>query len=168
MPKGQKPKPSAIKIAEGNRHQHARDKIKIDPVAKGRPRMPARLNPMARRIWADVEASLPDGVLTRADEGVLERYCVAYARFIDANTKVEATSMLIQTENGPARNPLLVVINNERREMNTAGSELGLSPASRARLAAPAYDPDDDPMSMLLGGFDDPATPWATTPKTKQ
>lgn len=102
-------------------------------------------------LWLDVVASLPDGILSSADDGILERYVVAWARFRDAKKRVEETGTLVKSVHGPVRNPLLIVMSQATKEMHAAGGELGLSPVSRARLAA--LDTfQDDPMAMLLGG----------------
>ena len=137
MPKGQKPKPKQIKIAEGNRRKVAIDKIPDEPKGIGVPRMPLHLSAEERKIWADIVASLPVGLLTRADELILERMAVATWRFRRTTAMIDKTGDLVQTPQGPMRNPLLVVQSTADKAMHAAGSELGLSPVARARLAAP-------------------------------
>lgn len=166
MPRGEKPKPSAIKIMEGNRSKVARDSIGEDPQGVGRPRVPSHLTADERKLWADVVASLPVGLLTLADEAVLERMAVAWARFRAANKTIASTGLMVQSPNGPVRNPLIVILNAAAKEMHAAGSELGLSPVARARLAAPNAG-DDDPMSLLLGMDNDPDGAWSTASKTR-
>lgn len=79
--KGRRPKPTAIKLAEGNRRKVATAKLTNDVKGKGAPRVPDYLSPDEARIYRDVLAALPAGLLTRADESVIERYAVAYARW---------------------------------------------------------------------------------------
>lgn len=167
MPKGQKAKPKQIKVLEGNRSKVAKAKILDEPQAKGVPRVPGHLSAVERTIWADVVRSLPVGLLTRADDGMLERYVVAWHRFREATRQIAKTGYLVQASFGPIRNPLLVVQNVAAKEMHAAGSELGLSPVARARMAAPANF-DDDPMALLLGDDMDPDGAWSTAPRTKQ
>ena len=50
--------------------------------------------------------------------------------------------------------------------MHASGSELGLSPAARARLTNFEMA-EDDPMEFLLGHEDDPASAWSTMRKAK-
>lgn len=168
MPKGQKPKPALVKQLEGNRSKIARAKLLADPRGNGVPRVPAHLSADERALWSDVVRSLPVGLLTRADEGCLERYAIAWARFREASKKITMSGLLIQSSLGPIRNPLLVVQNVAAKEMHAAGSELGLSPVSRARMAAPGSF-EDDPMELLLGMDEDETGAWSTlTTRTRQ
>lgn len=159
MPKGQKPKPTQIKIAEGNRSKVAKDQLRPDTPGLGRPRVPMHLSAEERRLWADVVRSLPPTLLTMADEAVLERFAIYWARFREAGKMIAKTGLMVQSPNGPIRNPLLVVQNACSKEMHAAGSEIGLSPVARARMAG-AGSEEDDPMELLLGGDDDGA--WMT------
>jgi P27 family predicted phage terminase small subunit len=105
--------------------------------------------------------------LTRADDAILERFAVAWAEYREVHATITRTGKLVNSPQGPIRNPLLVVRNNAAKEMHAAGSEIGLSPVARARLAAPNAV-DDDPMALLLGEDGDPNGAWSTLPKTKQ
>jgi P27 family predicted phage terminase small subunit len=164
---GRPKKPTQIKILEGNRGKFAKASLKPDARGIGRPRMPAHLIPEEQELWQDVIASLPVGLLSRADEAALERMAVAWAEFREAQQMIRKTGKLVQSPQGPVRNPLFVIRNQASREMHLAGEVLGLSPVARARLAA-SETPDDDPMALLLGPDDDPNGAWSTLPKTKQ
>jgi P27 family predicted phage terminase small subunit len=138
-----------------------------EPKGIGRPRVPLTLDADARRLWAEVVTSLPDGLLTRADESALETFAREWATYREADSKIQKTGLLVQSPQGPVRNPLLAVRNQACRNMTIIGGNLGLSPVARARLAAPNTG-DDDPMSLLLGMDGDDNGAWATAPKTKQ
>ena len=165
MPKGQKPKPKQIKVAEGNRRKVGQASIPDEPRGIGAPRVPAHLTADERRLWADIVGSLPVGLLSRADDFILERMAVATVRYREATRKIAATGILVSSPQGDIRNPLLVVQNIAAKEMHAAGSELGLSPVARARLAAPTAG-DDDPMALLLGM--DGENAWPPAPRTRQ
>ncbi|WP_307960643.1 P27 family phage terminase small subunit [Sinorhizobium medicae] len=137
MPKGEKPKSKIIKLAEGNRSNVGLHRIYDEPQGLGHPRMPPGLNELAEEMWLDTVSSLPDGVLTRADEAALEAYAVNWSVFRQAREKLDKTG-------------LLVVMNNAVKAMMSTGSELGLTPAGRARLAHPEKW-DSDPITLLLG-----------------
>ena len=168
MPKGQKPKPSVIKIAEGNRSKVALDKLGHDIKGKGHPRLPDHLSSAERRLFLDVLDALPVTLLSRADEAVLERFAVNYARWREVQRVIVKSGLLVQSPNGPIRNPLLVVQDKAERAMHAAGEVLGLSPVARARLASPENSGDEDPMELLLGPDGDPAGAWATRPPNKR
>jgi P27 family predicted phage terminase small subunit len=167
MPRGGKPKPRRIKIAEGNRSKVATDKIHPEPEPKGLPRVPAHLSAIERRLWADVLRSMPIGLITRADEGCLERYVIAWARFMDATKIIKAEGLTVSSPYGPIRHPLLATQNIAAMEMHRAGSELGLSPVARARMASPDAG-GADPMDLLLGPDGDENGAWSTGSRVKQ
>lgn len=166
MPKGQQPKPSEIKRAEGNRSKLARDNIKDDPQGIGEPTVPMHLTADERLMWAHTVASLPEGVLTRADDMAIEGFVVNAVRFRRVGKMIENTGYMVQSPQGPVRNPLLVVQNNAHKLFHMAGSQLGLTPVSRAHLASP-NEGEDDPMALLLGGDFDPTGAFATSKKMR-
>lgn len=154
-------KSNALKLLEGNRRKVKTASLTAEPQAVGMPRLPVHLTAEEQRLWADVVASLPLGLLTRADEGALERYAVAWSRFRETQIKIRQTGVLVQSSWGPIRNPLLIVQERAAMEMNRAGAELGLSPAARSRMTAPDTA-GADPMELLLGPEGDPNGAWAT------
>ena len=165
---GHNRKPRAIKRLEGNRRKVARAELeKEEPRGMGRPRLPVHLSTEERRLWSDVVSSLPSDLLSQADEAVLERFVVAWAEFRDAHVKITKTGTLVQSPQGPIRNPLLTVRHQAAREMHLAGGEIGLSPVARARLTTEGRE-EDDPMALLLGDDLDPAGAWASVPRTRQ
>jgi P27 family predicted phage terminase small subunit len=156
-----------IKIAEGNRRQRGRAELRPDAQGLGRPRLPLHLSEVEAGLWLDVVASLPVVLLSRADEAMLERMAVAWAEFREVHETIKKTGKLVQSPQGPVRNPLLIVREKASREMHLAGEVLGLSPVARARLAA-TDTADSDPMELLLGLDGDPSGAWSTAPRTKQ
>jgi P27 family predicted phage terminase small subunit len=157
--KGEKPKPAKIKILEGNRRKVAKAKIGTDPRGIGLPRLPMHLNQEEQRLWVVITGSLPVGLLSQADESMLERMAVAWCRFRQVHATIEKTGLLVQSPMGPIRNPLLVVEKAAALEMHSCGSELGLSPVARARLSAPDTV-NEDPMALLLGPDENPDGAW--------
>jgi len=153
-PGGIKPKPAALKELHGNTQKVAnaefQKQIARQAKGNGTPRVPPHLRPYEQRLWRDVVASLPVALLTRADEGVLERYVIAWARLHETQRQIGIEGLTIEGPNGTVRNPLLVVQKQATEEMHKAGCEIGLTPVARARLAV---DPEasDDPMAQLLG-----------------
>lgn len=154
MPRGQKPKPAAVKIAEGNRRKVGAARLKPDIVGKGLPQPPAHLKPEERRLWLEVLRSLPKGVLSRADVAVLERFVVAWNRFRQCDKRIKDEGLTISTPQGQIKHPLMASIIALGKEMHMSGSDLGLSPVARARLSQ-ATDTDQDPMGWLMGDNDD-------------
>lgn len=166
MPRGQKPKPKEIKVLEGNRSKIATAKLDeaTEPKGVGLPRLPPDLDEIETQLWRDIVGSLPKSLLSRADDSMLERMAVAWARFRTTRKTIKTVGLLVNSPNGPIRNPLLVVLNATQKEMHACSSELGLSPVARARLTA-AGSEDEDPMALLLGMEDDAFA--APTTKTR-
>lgn len=142
-------KPAPIRQLEGNRSRRPIPR-EIEP--EGRPRCPEHLTDEQKARWEDVVRSLPIGLLTRADEQVLERMAVAWAAFREACTLVRQSGLLVKGQFGNVvRNPLLIVRKQQAEEMEACGQALGLSPAARTRITALPEAPDDDPLAVLLG-----------------
>lgn len=157
MPRGRKPKPQMIKKIEGNRSKVANSALAMEePQGKGQPRMPPGMSADEQELWLDVVASLPVGLLSRADENTIERAARYWSMFREAADMVSKTGLMVRSNFGPVKNPALAIMNQAAKQLQAAGSELGLSPVARARLVAPK-NWEDDPMTLLLGGDDDGA-----------
>lgn len=154
-------KPSKIKELEGNRGKFGRKSIPKDPQGIGRPSVPTHLNPEETKLYRHCMNSLPPEILTAADEAMLEVFAVAWARFRYANKQVGTIGLMVQSPTGPMRNPLLIVIEKNADIIHKVGSQLGLSPAARARLAT-IPTANEDPLALLLGDDMDPTAAWST------
>jgi P27 family predicted phage terminase small subunit len=151
---GRKPKLAIVKESEGDR-SHVGKKgqgPRIEGVGTLEP--PDHLTPTEKALWRFVVASLPAGVLARADTSIMERYVVAWARWREADEAVKADGMLVKTPQGVIKHPLLSAMNGLQREMHACGAELGLSPVARQRIMATKVDPDDE-MGWLMDGAGD-------------
>lgn len=142
-------KPAKIRQLEGNRSRRAIPR-EIEP--PGRPRCPERLNEAEKARWHDVVRSLPDGLLTLADEAVLERMAVAWAQFREACDGIRTSGLLVRgTLGNVVRNPLLIVRKQATEEMDACGGALGMSPLARTRITALPEAASEDPLALLLG-----------------
>lgn len=158
-------KPTAIKIAEGNRSKVGKKHLRPDVAGLGRPRIPSHLNTDERKHFVDAIDAMPPELMTRADEGCIEQYAVAYARFRRMQKIIKDEKDIVDGPNGKYRHPAVIVLERASLEMSRCGSLLGLSPVARARLAAPSSGPDD-PMAALLG-MDNAEGDWTTQPTTR-
>jgi P27 family predicted phage terminase small subunit len=167
MVTGRKPKPRKIKELEGNRSKVGRASIGAEPAGIGLPTLPAHLKGDSAELWRVTVRSLPDGLLTSADDAALEMFAREWATYREADAGIQRVGYLVNSPQGPIRNPLLTIRNSAMRNASMLGAQLGLSPVARARLAQPNHA-DDDPMALLLGPDDDPNGAWSTAPKTRQ
>jgi P27 family predicted phage terminase small subunit len=166
---GARPKPSQVKKLEGNRRQRGRGRITTDPRGKGRPREPVTLSGEALELWRDVVSSLPDELLSRADEAHLEAFAREWATYHEADQMIQRTGLLVIRESGEIANPALRIRNDACDRMYRLGGVLGLTPVARARLATSTpLGEAPDPMALLLGPDRDPDGAWRSGPKTRQ
>lgn len=65
----------------------------------------------------------------------LETLCETYARWVDANDKLQKTGLIVKTSKDfPIQNPLVGIINGLFKQLTTMFAEFGLTPAERSRL----------------------------------
>ncbi|MCA1444705.1 phage terminase small subunit P27 family [Ensifer sp. IC4062] len=144
---GRKPKPYAMKVAEGN---PGKQKLTRDLVAQGEPVMPVDFDDEQQALWREIVDSLPQQILARADTAVLEIAVTGWMQFRKASRMVAKTGLLVASPNGPVKNPLISVQLRSANLVLRAASELAMSPTSRARLTDPDAEPYD-PIELLLG-----------------
>lgn len=125
--------------------------MKVSPAACIKaPKAPAWLSPTARQEWRRVTPILVERrILTDADLGCLQNYCIAIGQVQDAQTALDAAGMFFTGENGVVRpHPALRVQNAAMTSARLLAAELGLTPVSRSR---PAIDDETEDN----GGFGD-------------
>lgn len=82
--------------------------------------------------------SLPPGLLTQVDRGVLALACEAWADWVEATKTLRTDGWYYETEKGyRGQHPAAMRMKSAREAYMAASSKLGLSPVDRVRLAAP-------------------------------
>ena len=171
--RGRPPKPTNLKIMEGNR---GRRPILPEPQpAKGIGKPPSGLPATSKRIWKTLAAELDRlNLLTVVDALALEGVCVAYAHAIAADREIERLQREIKSATDEKRVKKLsaeelvveyrtININYNRLSLQNAVSkkawqqvksfcgEFGLTPASRSRLAVGDTGMVIDPIAEMIG-----------------
>jgi len=133
--RGRKPKPTRLRVIEGNPgHRPLNAKEPAVPAIRGAA-APAFLDPVARQEWSrQVKDLIPLGFVGPCDLGVLAAYCDAHSDFVRASQKLQKTGDLIVVKGKPITNPLLRIKRDARRDMIRAAAELGITPSSRSRV----------------------------------
>lgn len=123
--------------------------VKATNTLTATPKAPAWLSPDAKAEWRRVAPILvARKVLTEADLGTLESYCTATGTVREAQRKLNADGLTVDTPTGPKRHPVLGIQNAAMATARQCACELGLTPYSRSR--SPVRDtPDDDDESPL-------------------
>lgn len=130
-------KPTAWRRAEGNRGKRAWNHAEPKP-PEGTPDCPDHLSDEARAEWHRlVDTLVSMGVITIVDRAVLAAYCQAYGRWVEAEEKLKEAPLLFKTPSGYVQqSPWLNIANKQMELMGRYMAEIGLTPASRSRVAA--------------------------------
>lgn len=134
--RGRKPKPTVLKLIEGNPGKRRINGREPRPPAFV-PTCPAHLSPTAKTEWKRMARMLNEtGLLTQIDRTVLATYCQAYGRWVEAERRLAETPALLKTPAGYVQvSPWITIANKQVELMTRLMAELGLSPSSRSRLA---------------------------------
>jgi P27 family predicted phage terminase small subunit len=144
---GRRPKPTALKLIEGNRGHRALPTREFTP-REILPPCPDWLMDEAKIEWARVvpELSRVPGLLTVVDMQVLAGYCQSYARWMVREQKITVMGEVYQTTftspSGETQtvlkaNPLVMMARQDKEAMRRFAAELGFSPSARGRISIP-------------------------------
>lgn len=152
---GPKPKPTVVKLFEGNPGKRAlnKDEPKVPPT-KLRPT--TWLSVEAKREWRRVAKLLAKyKMITELDRQLLEAYCTAYARWREAEEEIDLLVVRRKRKNFwiQKQNPYLAVSNMARKQMMECLAELGLTPSGRSRFIQAGKKRGDDDGTDPLGLF---------------
>lgn len=132
--RGPKPKPTRLRVLEGNPSKRPLNDQEPEP--SGEAVCPDYLSDDAKAAWSEIMASLPPGMITAADAPLLAAYCEAVATHKAAVESLAARgvarSRCLLVHGKPA--PQLRIMAEAARTMATLGTRLGLSPADRSGL----------------------------------
>ena len=151
--RGRKPKPTAIKLLEGN--PGCRPLYRAEPKPTGVPVCPDWLEDEAKAEWERMGGILADmGVLTEVDTMAFAGYCQAYARWKEAEEFISQHGSIIRTPNGYLQQvPQVSIAQTNLKIMLKFCEEFGLTPSARSRISAnKSTEETTDEMEKLLRG----------------
>ena len=152
--RGRKPKPTALKVLEGNPGGRPLNPNEPKP-AKKAPRCPAWLEDEAKKEWKRMGKTLEQmGLLTEMDMAAFAGYCQAYARWKEAEEFITQHGTIVRTPSGYWQQvPQVSIAQTYLKLMNRFAEQFGLTPASRSRIIAADSSTDtQDEMEALLEG----------------
>ena len=157
---GRKPKPTNLKIIEGNpgRRPLNKNEPKPPPVA---PECPEWLSDKAKEEWARAAPTLERlGLLTELDRVAFAGYCQNYAKWVEAEKflkeKGNTYGYSKKDERGNtisvyiAQFPQVAIARQCMEQLIKLCAEFGLTPSSRGRMSLPNEGNEDDPLEGLL------------------
>ena len=152
--RGRKPKPTELKILQGNPGKRTLNKR--EPRPEGIPTCPTHLDKAAKAEWRRITKELiPLGLLTNVDRAALAAYCAAYARWADAEKQIQKFGAVIKSPKSgfPIPNPYVTIANTSMDHMRKYMVEFGLTPSSRSRLQVEPVKPQRDPFEEFMRGI---------------
>lgn len=154
---GRRPKPTVLKLVEGNRGKRAINKKEPKP-RRVVPSCPEHLEDSAKVAWGRLSVLLDRmGVLTEADTFALERLCDCYTDILEARQLIATDGRTYHTKdvNGNTLikgNPAVNQLRAADAQFKSYLIEFGLTPAARSKVnATPDDDKKDDPLAEFFG-----------------
>ena len=156
MPAGRKPKPSALKLIEGNpgKRPLPENEPKPEPIA---PKCPTWLHKDAKKEWKRIAPQLERlGLLTQVDMAALAGYCESWAQYKRAIEFIHKHGEVypIKDDEGRVKYlqqvPQVSIANKALQQVRAFCAEFGLTPSARGRMVVPGADDKEDEMEQLL------------------
>jgi len=135
MPPGPPRKPTVLKALEGNPGQYPLPEN--EPVPEGSIQPTKYLDWYAQEVWDRITTAMPDELYYRTDEEQLTAYCLAVSQYREAALNVQKEGAVLYEDKGSRVNPWLNVQDKQAMIMIRLSQQLGLDPASRARIVMP-------------------------------
>lgn len=149
---GRKPKPTAVKVLEGNPGKRSLNRQEPKPEKKA-PRCPAWLEDEAKKEWKRMARQMEQlGILTEIDMAAFAGYCQAYARWKEAEEYISEHGTVMKALSGYCQQvPQVSIAQTYLKIMNRFCEQFGLTPSSRSRIVAEnGEDKESDAMELLL------------------
>jgi P27 family predicted phage terminase small subunit len=150
------PKPTVLKLLEGNRGKRPLNKREPVPDAKA-PRCPEWLDAEAQDCWRRCVRLLhPIGLLTSADGDALTMYCSCYSRWKAAERVIseKGSTYDLKDNNGNVRcvqqRPEVAIARSLLDLLTKLAREFGATPSARSRIMVLPAKPKDSKWKGLL------------------
>ncbi len=148
MARGRKPKPTGLKLVQGNAGRRPLPANELKP-APSVPDPPKWLSKAALAEWKRLAEPLAMlGCLSDLDLANFAAYCSSYAAYQQAERDFRAAEQWGLEERREAR----LVLGAAERALRSFSSEFGLTPVARLRLAMQTGDEESDGLDEFLSG----------------
>ena len=132
--RGRKPKPTHLKVIEGNAGKRRLNRSEPKPTGR-LVEPPADLPRQAVPFWTQAIADAPAGLLRRLDLRTLAIWSIAAWLHSDAAKALATSASVVQTKAGNIiQHPSLAILNKQAAIMLKAAAEMGFTPSSRSRV----------------------------------
>ena len=145
---GRPPKPTALRILQGNPGKRPLPKNEPRPKA-GMPERPGWLLPEAKREWAKLAPQLVAvGVLTVVDRVPFAMFCQEWGRYTRAQKRMDTMEAAGEGESLAYRRVIMIASKHFQQAMTIAG-RFGLTASDRSRISVPEQK-QGDPFADFL------------------
>ena len=136
--KGRKPKPTAVKIAEGRRGHKPLPRNEPKPPRDVSLAPPDYLDTLGKAEWRRIARELDSsGVYTAWDKQTLVAYCQAYSEWREATRVLAREGSVVPSTKGTMMvSPWVRIRRDAAAAMVKYGAMFGLNPCDRARIQA--------------------------------
>ena len=151
MVAGRRPIPTALKLLRGNPgHRPLNDR---EPAPKAKlPKVPEYLSDVAKQEWRRTGRRLAAlGLVTEIDGTALAAYCVAFARWVDAEKQIQQSGTVIKVGKMLQVSPYLAIANKAMAQMCRLLGDFGMTPSSRSRVKAEKDNGINDEEAQFFG-----------------
>ena len=155
--RGRKPKPTALKVLEGNpgKRPLPQNEPKPKPIA---PERPTWLTGEGKKMWERLAPELERlGLLTALDGEAFAAACQRWGTYVDCQKYLKKHGRTYTyTNKAGAENeierPQVKIAQKALDQFRAFCSEFGLTPSSRTRIEVKTLEGEEDPMEVLLSG----------------
>ena len=146
---GTKPKPTALKVIEGN--PGGRPLNKNEPKPKLGTDCPEWLDDVARAEWDRVYPELErTGVITEVDRATLADYCAAWSLLVRAQEGLEHGEVIETSTGTLIQSPYVGMVNRASDRLRKLACELGMTPSSRSRVTTTKPTESKNPFKSFV------------------
>ena len=137
MGKGRKPKPTALKILNGNPGHRPLPENEPRP-RDVLPECPDFLDEDARAEWGRLCHEAAPGVITEDNRAALLTACMAYSDMVRADRHLKKEGYTVMTARGESKSPWVAIKKEAAALFKSLLVEFGFTPSSRSKINAPA------------------------------
>ena len=149
---GRKRIPTAIHILRGNPGKRPLPSDEPKPKVRPLPSAPVFLSAEAKKEWRRTGRKLLTlGLVTEIDVTALSAYCQVWARWVDAEQKLNEYGAVIKAGNELVQSPYLKVANEAMVQMVRMLVEFGMTPSSRSRVKVEKRDASNSEDEAFFG-----------------
>jgi P27 family predicted phage terminase small subunit len=150
--RGPKPKPTRLRIIDGDRPDRINESEPVAPRARRAPPTPPHLSDPEKAIWRRYAGLLHRAqVLTEFDLAVLELFCCEFAAWREATKLARAGLLIPGAEGSLIRNPARSMAAQAAQNVRALAGELALTPSARSQVTTRApFEAIDEDLRRLI------------------